>query len=206
MANAPTRPPNRTNLAGRPPRGPRRVPPKKRRDYHKTRKLITEAVEALKSEDPGELSLTKRQRLAAAVAYTLTPEYIASGRYQVVEKGAEKKNMAIATRRFVHRHLHQAASDAGTTLTAVASEALTELVAGRFTPSPPSITGWSGDRSDDDYAAANVNVRVDVALRSEADEYCKELSRELGWKVTAPSAALSYALHRFPLPKAVAGE
>lgn len=209
MANAPTRPPNRNNhLAGRPPRGPRRVPRTPRRDYNETRALITKAVETLRKNK-------RNEELADAVEYTLTPDYIASGRYELVEKGtAGKRNMAISTQKFVRNHLKRASEAVGSSMTELVSEALTELAAGRFTPpQTPLSKGASGKGKEDSFPGegslpANINVRVDSELREKADERCDELSGELGWHVKPGFAVLQYALRKFPMakPEADAGE
>lgn len=187
MGNAPTSPPNRSrSVRISPPRGPRRVP-RKRPELNEVREQVAAAGKKLR--DMGEPAL------ADAVDYTLTPAYWASIRYGLYEKDRGPANLPIGTRKSIRDHLHAAAEAAGTTLTDVANTALRDFISGKFTPQKPS----RGASAPGD-PAVNINLRPDVALRAQAEERCKELTGELGWKVAPAQVIKQYLLHRFPLP------
>jgi predicted HicB family RNase H-like nuclease len=159
------------------------VPPKNRRDYNETRALITKAVDALRSDEPGKLSTAHREQLADAVAYSLTPEYIASGRYELVEKsGTATKNLAIGCTPSYRDHMKKAAEAAGVTLTQATATALEDFINGAFTPSKPRREKYGSAK-----AQTNINARLDEALTAQAEQRCAELSKELDWhpKVTS---------------------
>lgn len=171
MVNAPTRPPGRSRNGRRPPRGPRLVPLS--RDDHKRVELTKQAAEHLRTGGPA------RPELADAVDFLLTDE----GRKFLVRLGwqdtAQKKpNLPMEIPETLRDAIKAKAAAAGANLEAEAEHALNEFLAGRFTPAQP-------ERSPRGQAPkkVNLNVRVDRALRGQADELGAQLlaDGELDW-------------------------
>lgn len=186
MVNAPTRPPNRDRNRRRPPRGPRLVPLSRDDDKRVTR--IKEASAHLRSGGPA------RPELADAVDFLLTEEgrkFI--GRLSWQSTAQQKPNLAMEMPETLRDAIKAKASAAGASLEAEAGHALNEFLAGRFTPAQP-------ERSPRGQALkkVNLNVRVDKALRGQADELGRTLLQdgELDWAPRTSHVIVSWFTDR----------
>jgi hypothetical protein len=197
VAHAPTRPPHRTNISGRPPRGPRRVPPKNRRDYAETRALITKAVETLRKNK-------RNEDLADAVEYTLTPDYVASARYELVEKTSSgDRNLPISCTTAYRQHMREATAAAGTNLTEAITQALTEIADGTFQPAEPTRARHG---SMTDQTKTNINTRQPTELLDRAKQRCAQVNEQTDWRLTANGVIKQWLETRYPLSESAAGE
>lgn len=186
MVNAPTRPPNRDRNRRRPPRGPRLVPLS--RDDNNRVTHIKEAAAHLRSGGPA------RPELADAVDFLLTEEgrkFIGRLAWQNVAQ--QKPNLAMEIPETLRDAIKSKASAAGASLEAEAEHALNEFLAGRFTPAQPerSLRGQAPKK-------VNLNVRVDKALRAQADELGKQLlaDGELDWAPRTSHVIVSWFTDR----------
>ena len=185
MANAPPRPPNH-RMRRRPPRGPRLVP-LSRDDNQRITQLQLAST---------HLRETGAPELAEAVDFVLTDEgrkFI--GRISWQKTGQEKPNLAMQMPETLRDEIKAKAAAAGASLEAEAQKALEEFLAGSFTPARP-------ERAPRGQAQAvrkvNLNVRVNAALRRQADELGKQLlaDDELDWSPLASNVIVSWFTDR----------
>lgn len=186
MVNAPTRPPNRHRDRRRPPRGTRLVPLS--RDDQQRVELTKQAAAHLRTGGPA------RPDLADAVDFLLTDEgrkFI--GRLAWQDTAQQKPNLAMEIPETLRDAVKAKAAAVGASLEAEAERALREFVAGRFTPAQP-------ERAPRGQAPkkVNLNVRVDKALRAQADELGRQLlaEGELDWAPRTSHVIVSWFTDR----------
>lgn len=190
MANAPTRPPNRAPARRRPPRGPRLVP-LSRDDQSRVDQLHKAAA---------HLRSTGAEELAEHVDFVLTPEgmsFVSRLRKERFQRGIEEGDVPPNFPLFMDRDLRDGikrkAKAAGANLAAEAEHALKLFLIGQFTPaqSKRATRGTAGPK-------ANLNVRVDADLRSDADQLGKQLlaEDELAWAPRASHVIVSWFVDR----------
>ncbi|MFJ8677195.1 hypothetical protein [Streptomyces sp. NPDC093589] len=173
------------------------MPPKNRRDYNETRALITKAVETLRKNK-------RNETLADAVEYTLTPDFVASARYELVEKTSSgDKNLPIGCTVAYREHMKAAAVAAGTSLTDAVRLALTELADGEFTPTRPTRAKHGTAKGQ---TKTNINTRQDPALITRAEARCAQLADEFDWTPKLNSAVKEWLEVLYGAPEADAGE
>lgn len=184
VANAPTRPPTRSRNRRRPPKGPRLVPIS-RDDQQRVTQLQQAAA---------HLRETGKPALADAVDFVLTEDgrkFV--GRLHWQERSDEAPNFGIWMPATLRDEIKAKAAAAGAHLQSEAEHALTEFVEGRFTPAQPerAARGQAGKK-------VNLNVRINAALRTRADEMGQELldEGELDWAPSTSQILVSYFMDR----------
>ncbi|MFC9736121.1 hypothetical protein ACFWG5_34825 [Streptomyces hydrogenans] len=178
MARTQTRPP--TFRSGRPPKGPRPVATARE-------KLLTDLRAA-----SAHLRATDAPELADTVDTLLTPAGWGQLR-RAVEPDTDNRNEMIRLSEAAHRHYEQAATAAGSTLTADVSEGLRAFADGSFSPA-----GYPR-REAGSRAQSHMNVRIADDLRADFAAAVTARTTELGYKTTIGHVAKAWLAHKYPL-------
>ena len=189
MANTPMRPPNRDRSRRRPPRGPRLVPTDRTSQRQQDQQRVSQLQQAAT-----HLRETGKPDLADTVDFVLTDEgrkFI--GRISWQKTGEEKPNLAMQVPVTLRDAVKAKAAAAGANLEAEAQRALEEFVAGSFTPARP-VKAARGQAP----AKVNLNVRVNAALRRQAEEVADQLlaEGELDWAPKASHVIVAWFMDR----------
>ena len=184
MANPRMRPPTRERDRRRPPKGPRLVP-LSRDDQQRFTQLQQAAA---------HLRQTGAAAEADAVDFVLTEDgrkFI--NRLAWKDREEQKPNLAMQMPETLRDDIKAKAAVTGANLEAEAQHALEEFLAGRFNPAQPKRAAHGQTPKK-----VNLNVRVDAALRAQADELGKQLldEGELDWAPRASHVIVSWFTDR----------
>lgn len=189
MARNPTRPPGRTSRTA-PPRGPRPVPlsPKDQR-----------TMDTIKSA-AAHLGQQGQEEEASTVASLLTP----AGAAFITRLYAERETspMGIHMPGPEKEHFMRAAKGTGDNLSALADQALYEIIEGTFRPSGDEPLSTPYGTSGTTEKRGNLNLTVDKRLKVRTDALLDDAAfiAELGWKPRAASTLVRRFLHeQFPM-------
>ena len=196
MANAPTRPPNRSRSERRTPRGPR--PVALRPEDNKRVDQLTQASAHLRSEGKAEWADT--------VDFVLSPEgasFVNRLRLQRLrQEGDEGKfgqNLAIAmplvVREEIKANVAKLARDTPgekITVSTEAAKALEAFLAGEFIPDRPQRAAHGTAEK-----VGNLNVRLDPDLRQRAENVGADHAAEFGWAPRASHIIARWLVQRF---------
>ncbi|MGW5003213.1 hypothetical protein ACWEP8_36795 [Streptomyces hydrogenans] len=131
--------------------------------------------------------------LADTVDSLLTPAGWGQLR-RAVEPSTDNRNEMIRIGEAAHRHYEQAATAAGSTLTADVSEGLRAFADGTFSPA-----GYPR-REAGSKAQSHMNVRIADDLRAAFAAAVTARTTELGYKTTIGHVAKAWLAHKYPLP------
>lgn len=189
MDNAPTRPPNRLDFGGRPPKGPRRMPRSPRLTPTERNVRLTTLSSWLKQPNPAsDGGLFTRAEYAQAV------DEVLAGEPGQVKEPLGNPNLALWISKEMKDAIVAACREEGGNLTDDVDRGFRLFVAGKFTPKPP-IRSKRGANVE----KANLNVRPSGAFREQVEELLEAKSAKLGWKVTVSRVAVSYLLERYDI-------
>lgn len=154
-------------------------------------KRVTELAQAA-----AHLRDTGKPQLADAVDFVLTPEGFAFLKRQreswLIAEGHLHPNFAMAVPRSVREEIYKNAKAQGADLAQQATQALNEFLAGTYTPFRPARAARGSN-----VEMVNMNIRVEMALRSAADAAGKERAEEFGWAPRASHVITSWLVQHF---------
>lgn len=188
MGNAPTRPPGRPRMDGRPPRGSRVTQPIRARLQAGSALLKSVASsEALAPDVTVGLKELARDidALLAPRGYTLLREATGS---------VATSALSLTTTKDFKAALKKAGADFGVRLESVVEDGFRAVLAKRWTPPRPLVkrVRTAHERELKDKARTVLQLQVDAELRSRVEKVAPSLSKELGYRVTVSGIALPW--------------
>lgn len=171
MVNAPTRPPNRSPIRRRPPRGPR----------------VASDLRARLKQASAQLKTDGHLELSAAVDAVLAPGGWSKLRADVGTSSAS--NLPLFMTESLRAALKEAADHRDVSLGALVTEGFVAVVEGRWEPPAPERAARGSQAGQ---RKVNLNVRVDDAARSRLEQALPRLKQNIDGRLSLTNIAIAW--------------